>query len=245
MSRAGVIGLSTLVALPTFVALLALGTWQVQRLVWKNSLIEARQAALAEEPAALPGRDQVVERMPFRRVTVTGTFIHDQELYVYAPKTGKTGYRVLTPLQQDVGIVLLIDRGWVPADKRDPGTRPEGQITGEVTITGIVRNDIVGVQGPLPDNEPQNNQWYWIDTVAMGQANSNYYRPSLVAADGAPNPGGWPLGDAEPPTLRNSHLGYAITWFSLAIAMAVIYVIALRGQLAGRVKKPAPNWDDI
>lgn len=245
MSRAGVIGLSTLVVLPAFAALLGLGTWQVQRLLWKSVLIEAREAALAEEPRALPAQDRFVERMAFRRVTATGTFIHGQELYLYAPQSGKNGYRVLTPLQQDVGVVVLIDRGWVPADRRDPATRPEGQIQGEVTITGIVRNDIVGVQGPLPDNEPENNQWYWVDTAAMSAANNTYYRPALVSADGAPNPGGWPLGDAEPPRLRNPHLGYAITWYALALALSVIYVMALRRQLAGREKKPAPDWDDI
>ena len=245
MSRGGTIFLSALVALPAFAALLGLGTWQVQRLIWKTGLIEARETALAIAPAELPGRDAIVERMAFRRVTVTGTFLHDQEFFLYAPRAGRTGYKVLTPLQQDPGVVVLVDRGWVPEDKRDPATRADGQIPGEVTITGIVRNDIVGVQGPLPDNEPANNQWYWVDTAAMSEVHGIYYRPSLVAADAAPNPGGWPLGDAEPPALRNSHLGYAITWYSLALALTVIYVIALRSQLAGREKKPVPDWDDI
>ena len=245
MSRAAIIFLSILVVVPALAVLIGLGSWQVQRLIWKNDLTAGRQAALDVEPVELPGIDRVVERMSFRRVIVTGVFQHDQEFYLYAPQSGRSGYRVITPVLQQLGLVLLVDRGWVPDDKRDPATRAQGQIEGEVTITGIVRNDIVGVQGPVPDNDVANNEWFWVDPAAMSAVHGMYYRPALVVADDTANPGGWPLGDAAVPGLRNAHLGYAITWFSLAIALVVIWFLALRRRLSGMETKPVLDWDNL
>ena len=244
MGSGRIVLLSVLVLLPAFVVLLGLGTWQVQRLAWKQGLIEERELALAQAPAALPGRDLEVEGMVFRRVSVTGTFQHEDEFHLYAPKSGRPGYRVLTPLRQDAGTSLLIDRGWVSEEMRDPETRREGQIPGEVTVQGIVRNDIVGVQGAAPDNEPENNLWFWIDPAVMSEVHNTFYRDSLVVADDTPNPGGWPQGEAGLAPLRNTHLGYAITWYSLSLALVVIWGIALRRRLAGREKVPVADWGD-
>ena len=244
MSRGVVIFMSILVVVPAFVVLIGLGSWQVQRLNWKNDLIYGRQVALDVEPVAMPSRDDIVERMSFRRVVVTGTFIHDQEFYFYAPKSGKTGYRVVTPVLQELGLTLLVDRGWIPADKLDPATRPEGQIEGDISITGIVRTDIVGIQGPLPDNDVENNEWFWVDPTAMSAVHGMYYRPALVVADETANPGGWPRGDATVPGLRNPHLGYAITWFSLAFALVLIWILALRRRLSGADSRPMKDWGE-
>jgi surfeit locus 1 family protein len=244
MSRGGIIFMSILVVIPAFVVLIGLGSWQVQRLNWKNEVIDGRQAALEVDPIPIPSRDDVVERMSFRWVEVTGTFIHDQEFYFYAPKSGKAGYRVVTPVLQRIGLTLLVDRGWVPADRRDPATRLEGQIEGEVTIVGIVRTDIVGIQGPLPDNDVENNEWFWVDPTAMSAVHGAYYRPALVVADDTANPGGWPQGDASVLGVRNSHLGYAITWFSLAFALVVIWILALRRRLSGVDSGPVKDWGE-
>jgi len=244
MSRCAVIFMSILVVVPAFVVLIGLGSWQVQRLNWKNDLIYGRQVALDVEPVAMPSRDDIVERMSFRRVVVTGTFIHDQEFYFYAPKSGKTGYRVVTPVLQELGLTLLVDRGWIPADKLDPATRPEGQIEGDISITGIVRTDIVGIQGPLPDNDVENNEWFWVDPTAMSAVHGMYYRPALVVADETANPGGWPRGDATVPGLRNPHLGYAITWFSLAFALVLIWILALCRRLSGADSRPMKDWGE-
>ena len=244
MSRGAIIFMSILVVVPAFVVLLGLGSWQVQRLNWKSDLIYGRQAALDVDPIPMPSRDAVVERMSFRRVVVTGTFIHEQEFYFYAPKSGMAGYRVVTPLLQELDLTLLVDRGWVPADKRDPATRPDGQIEGDITITGIVRTDIVGIQGLLPDNDVENNEWFWVDPTAMSAVHGMYYRPAIVAADETANPGGWPRGDVTVPGLRNAHLGYAITWFSLAFALVVIWILALRRRLSGADSRPMKDWGE-
>lgn len=117
--------------------LVGLGTWQVQRLQWKTALIAEREARLAAEPVPLPAVIDDPDSYNFRPVTVTGRFLHEHELYLAGRNKGRRpGYGVVTPLERPDGQVILVDRGWVPMELKDPATRPEGQIEGVVTIAG-------------------------------------------------------------------------------------------------------------
>ena len=213
----------TVLTVPALLVLLGLGTWQMQRLEWKTALIEARDAALAQPPVALTAATSP-EALRFRRGEATGTFMHSRELYL-GPRThaGQPGYHVLTPLRLADGAVLLVNRGWVPADAKDPAKRPEGQAAGEVAVQGVV----MALSGPnpfTPDNDPAANRWFWIDLPAMVRAVGEPLLPMVLAADGTA-PGGLPVGGQGRPELRNQHLGYALTWYGLAVALGVIYVL--------------------
>lgn len=216
----------TLFTIPVLISLIALGGWQVQRLYWKDTLIERLQARGSAEPVALPQWIDNVEAFEFRRVSVTGEFIHDKEFYVINRSlNGKPGLNIVTLLKRaDGGGHVLVNRGWVPFDKRDPKTRSEGQVTGGVIIDGIIRI----AKGPAmftPENEPHNNTWFFVDPSSMSAAAGlpplqGYY---ILAANASP--GGFPVGHQWRVDLRNDHLQYAITWFALALGLIVIYVI--------------------
>lgn len=104
--------------------LIGLGTWQIERLAWKNALISERTSNFAAAPVALTGDENAVEALAWRRVSVTGRFLHDRELHLAARSLrGNVGYHVLTPLQRDDGRVVLINRGWVGPPKKDPAAR--------------------------------------------------------------------------------------------------------------------------
>lgn len=228
MSR-GVVLTTIFVVFPAVVVLLWLGTWQVQRLQWKTSLIEMREINYAQAPIPLPVRDVQLGRAGWRRVVATGTFDHSREFHLWWIRDGAAGYEVLTPLAGDVGgaSLLLVDRGWVLVDLKDPATRASGQVEGEVTVTGYIRTDL-DVRGTYtPDNEPENNIWYFVDFPTMSERDGAFYRPAVLIADDTPNPGGWPSGATGIPSLPNSHLGYAITWYGLSIAAVVIWVLAI------------------
>ena len=120
--------------------LLGLGTWQMQRLAWKEGLIAEREAGLALPPSPLPGQVEEPETFNFRKVTVTGRFRHDlEQLYSTRARVGVFGHHVLTPLVTTDGFTILIDRGWVPAAKVHSASRPDSQLDGEVAISGIAR----------------------------------------------------------------------------------------------------------
>ena len=215
--------------------LLGLGTWQMQRLAWKEALIAGREASLAQPPSTLPGdfaSKGDAEAFEFRAVMAKGVFRHDlEQLFGAIARANVLGHHLLTPLVRDDGAAVLIDRGWVPADRVDPAKRPEGQLEGEVTIRGIARYRGEDQPGMFtPDNDPAKGQWYSYDLEAMALALGLDLLPVVIEADDAENPGGLPIGGRTRITLSNNHLHYALTWYGLAVALAGVYILYRRKE---------------
>ncbi len=224
----------TLFSVPVLAALIGLGIWQLQRLEWKDAEIAERRARGGAPPVSLPAAVDDPRELAFVRVRVRGTFDHGSERYLVArPLDGRPGLHVVTPLVLEDGRALLVDRGWVPESRKDPATRAEGQLPGVVELEGLLRTG--GWRGYTwlrPENLPAENVWLWVDLAAMAET-AGLARPVIgVYLDAGPaeNPGGLPVGGQARIELPNDHLGYAITWFSLALALVVIYVVYhLRG----------------
>ncbi|MGI9486219.1 MAG: SURF1 family protein [Geminicoccaceae bacterium] len=213
--------------------LLGLGTWQMQRLAWKDALIAEREAGLAMPAAALPGNfddTKQAEAFDFRTVTVTGRFRHDlEQLYGARARANTLGHHILTPLIPKAGPAVLVDRGWVPADKTHPASRSKGQLEGEVTVSGIARYRAGDRPGSFtPDNDPASGRWYHYDLEALAAALGLELSPIVVEADASANPGGLPIGGQTRITLTNNHLQYAITWYGLAAALIGVYIVFRR-----------------
>jgi len=218
----------TLFTAPAVLLLLALGFWQVERLFWKKDLIAQRQAAVAANPVAPPRSLEEARGMEFHHVTEEGVFLHDKEIFLGATsEAGRQGYQVLTPLLEPGGRTVFINRGFIAAELKDPAKRAAGQIPGTVRVRGLLR--LPPAEKPawfLPDNRPDLNYWFWVDLPAMSAADGlDRVAPFYIDADATPNPGGWPKGGVTRLVLPNDHLQYAITWFSLAVALIVIYVL--------------------
>lgn len=203
-----------LAAIPALGLLLALGTWQVQRLHWKNALL-ARIAAAEAAPAALLAEPPV----PFARVRVTGRFDHAREALLGLEVRGPVlGARLLTPLLRDGAAPVLVDRGWIPVERGTPA-RPEG----EVTVEGFVHpGDRPGLFSARDD--PAGRRFYTLDPPAIGAAIGLPVAPYAIVALGPP---GSPDPARALPRPTNNHLGYAITWYGLALALAGVVAAAL------------------
>jgi surfeit locus 1 family protein len=217
---------ATVFTVPAILFMLGLGVWQLQRLQWKEALIAEIQAGVSADPVPLPSGAIDPEAWRFKRVTVTGTFDHAKEMHLLAhTERGNIGYQVITPLQRaDDGTWVLVNRGWVPADDKDPATRAAGQVAGIVTITGITR-PTWPQRTFVPDNEPDTNHWYFGDLAAMARHAGIEAAPVFVEADATPNAGGLPMGGQTPVNLPNNHLQYALTWFMLAAGLGAVYVV--------------------
>jgi surfeit locus 1 family protein len=216
----------TVAALVGLAVLVALGTWQMQRLHWKEGLIAHRAAQLAAPAAALPETGSDWRAFDYRRVEATGVFRHDLEQLFGVRKHGQElGHQVLTPLLRSDGSAVLVDRGWVPRERIDPSTRPSGQVSGQVTLTGIARYRKGEEQHWFtPDNQPEAGHWYWYDLDAMEQALGLELLPVVLEADDTPNPGGLPVGGLTIIALPNNHLQYAMTWYGLALTLVAVYI---------------------
>jgi surfeit locus 1 family protein len=216
----------TVITIPMVAVCFALGVWQVQRLQWKTALIAERQARrvappLDGLPAAFdPAKDD------FRKVRIVGTFRNDQEMFLAArSRRGNPGYDVVTPFSVKGDGVILINRGWIPLQRKEPVTRAPGQIEGETAVIGYLR--VPPKQGWfVPDNEPKRNFWFWIDVPAMAQyAGLKAVKPYFLDAGPAENRGGYPLGGVTRFELPNDHLQYAITWFAMTVIGITVYLL--------------------
>jgi surfeit locus 1 family protein len=217
----------TLFTIPAVLFMLGLGTWQVQRLAWKTALIDARSAALAAPAEPVPATLAAAEPLDFHHVTAAGRFDHGKELYIGAfDERGVEGYQIVTPLRLDDGPTLLVDRGFVPASRKDPATRAAGQIAGPTEITGVLRLPNPPKGWLVPSNRPGDNLWFYVDVPAMAATVAlDPVLPFYVEAGPAPNPGGFPIGGQTRIALPNDHLQYAITWYLFALTLTVIYFV--------------------
>jgi len=209
--------------------LLGLGTWQVKRLYWKEALMADIEQRRSADPATLEEIEAIARSggdIEYRKVRLSGTFDHTRERHFFATHQGQTGYYVFTPLTLPDGRILFVNRGFVPFEMKDPAKRLDGQVAGEVTLTGLARAPLIAKPSSLlPDNDIAKNIFYWKDLAAMAesaQVPAGRLVNLFVDADATPNPGGWPMGGVTLIDLPNNHLQYAITWYGLAAALVIV-----------------------
>jgi surfeit locus 1 family protein len=202
------------------VVFVLLGAWQVQRRAWKLDLIARVEQRLHADPIPAPGPDAwpaISRDDAYRRVRVSGVFDHDAETLVQAVTDKGPGFWVLTPLKTDRGFTVLVNRGFVPTERKAAASRSAGNVSGPVAIVGLLRvTEPHG--GFLRANQPGQGRWYSRDIQAIAAARRlTQVAPYFVDADATPNLGGWPLGGLTVVRFPNSHLIYALTWFGLAL----------------------------
>lgn len=231
--------LPSFLALPVLALLLGLGSWQVQRLAWKQGVLAELAAAQARPPIAAPDNP-----LPFAHVTATGRFRPGAEALLGLEVRGTVlGGSLIAVLDRAAAPPLLVERGWAPLEGGQI-SRPEA----EVTLSGYARfADRPNALAARDD--PAARRFYSFDPRAiaqsLGAADALPYAltvvvpapplpPSGLGASPAPQRG--PVPDAAHgfPSPGNPHLGYAITWFGLALAWTVIFLL----WASRRVREP-------
>jgi surfeit locus 1 family protein len=223
----------TLAALAGLAVLFGLGTWQMERKRWKEELIAKIAARVHADPVPLASlkADSASKDLEYTHVSVSGHFLHDKELYLFAPTTAGPGWHVYTPLQMTDGTSLVwVNRGFVPEVRKAPGLRHKGQVAGEVEVRGLVRLK-TGPSLFAAENDPAHNVWYWPDITAMtaaafpGGPEAVRVLPLIIDADARPAPpGSLPMGGVTRLDIPNRHLEYALTWYGLAATLAGVYL---------------------
>ncbi|XP_007521575.1 surfeit locus protein 1 isoform X1 [Erinaceus europaeus] len=219
------------------VSAFGLGTWQVQRRKWKLELIAELESRVGAEPIPLSADPMELRNLEYRPVRVRGHFDHSKELYMM-PRTmvdpareaqeagrlsssAESGAYVITPFHcTDLGITILVNRGFVPRKKVNPETRQKGQVEGKVELVGIVR--LTESRKPfVPENNPERNHWHYRDLDAMAKLTGT--EPIFLDADFESTIPGGPIGGQTRVTLRNEHLQYIITWYGLCAATSYLW----------------------
>ena len=214
---------------------LGLGTWQLQRLAWKEGLLAEIEQGEATAPVPLAAAAQ-----PFRRVVATGQFLPVVARYgteVRQESNGAViGSYVLGLLQRPGALTLVVNRGWAPPDAAVPVP------PGKVEVVGYVRPPDHASWFSIGD-DTLTRTFYTLDPAVIGPALgvadvAPFALVALGPASGPASGPALPLGTyPEPATALprppNDHLSYAITWFGLSAALAVVFAV-YAGQVLAR-----------
>ena len=211
--------ITTGLLLVVIAVLIGLGVWQLERRTWKLALIAHTEAMLAQPPVAAPGPDtwQTVDKDDvYRPVTITGRYRNGADTFVQAVTELGGGFWVMTPFDTDRGFTALVNRGFVPTDRRQ-GIAPSSDTQ---TVRGLLRLTEPG-GGFLRHNDAAADRWYSRDVAAIAaRRRMGAVAPYFIDASDPKT--GWPRGGLTVVRFRNSHLVYALTWFGLAALVAVM-----------------------
>ncbi len=215
--------------------LVALGTWQVKRFNWKTSLIETINSAIDQPPQPLPPMDTWkqldLDQLNYRAVKATGRFNYKDEvhLFTHVPAGKATysgvGYWVIVPFLLEDGGTVLVNRGFVPEKFKQQRTRLKSQVEGRQTITGFIKTD-QGANYFTPETDYKNNIWYTRNIKAISDhLELENAAPFLIARSGDVNKDSLPQPREINVNLENRHLGYALTWYGLALTLIGVFVV--------------------
>lgn len=220
------------------VLLIALGSWQVQRLGWKRDLIARVDARVQALPVPAPTKAQwpsvARESHEYMRVWLQGHYLHEKEALVQASTVLGAGFWVLTPLQQSDGSVVMVNRGFVPPQARAQDQRGQAAPQGDVRVEGLLRiSEPAG--GFLRSNDAAADRWYSRDVPAIAAARAlpaAQVAPYFIDANATPaRPANvWPAGGLTVIRFPDSHLVYAITWYALALMVLAGTVLVWRHE---------------
>lgn len=201
--------------------LIGLGSWQMQRLAWKESVLAEITAMIGAPPVPVPATP-LPEQDRYRPVTVSGRFL-GQELDVLASrKEIGAGYRIISAFETETGRRVMIDRGFLPEAARGlPRSAAATEVTGNLHWPQET-------DGFTPPPDAKTNLWFARDVPAMAEALGT--EPVLIVAATPTGDGIEPL-PVDTSAIPNDHLSYAITWYSLAgvwLGMTVLLLWRIR-----------------
>ncbi|HSP23640.1 MAG TPA: SURF1 family protein [Saliniramus sp.] len=233
-SRLGLVA-AAVATLVSLAILIALGTWQVQRMEWKEGLTQQIEARAYGEPGEiLPEAEWgnfSKDEQEYRRVRVSGSFDHAREVQVNGLLATQTrghpiqGFYVMTPLVLDTGAQVLVNRGFVPTPFREPETRTDALPDGEIEIVGLVRASQEQASF-VPDNIPAREQWLTRDVTQIAAVRGlDRAAPFYIDAEFDAQAPEWPRGGGTILDLPNNHLQYAVTWYGLALVLVAVFLL--------------------
>ena len=192
---------------------IALGSWQIIRLNWKNNLISEIENSFKNPPVELTQSNQE----NYLKIKTSGSVDFEKQIYLYnLNDNGTPGFEVINPILIS-NKNYLINRGWIPFEKKgsqDINIFDERNIIGTLKLQG--RKNIF-----KPDNDIKENYWFSLNRKDILKFTGKEFSSYIIYLDGnyqLPKP------KKITANISNNHKKYAITWFSLAISILLLYL---------------------
>lgn len=220
----------------SLISLVMLGLWQLDRLTYKEALLaQVADGQTLPEVTRLPRDEAALKALLYRKVKLKGQMLHGKYyLRVSVHRDYAAGFYVLTPMkvpsieQGDEPMTILLNRGFISGTLSNAKARLDGYMKGNpVTVTGVLRPPHKA-RLFTRDNVMDQNLWFYEDVDLMGPTQGISLAPYVVEVS-EESGSGIHLNDTiiHPNSMqirmRNDHLGYAVTWFGLAIVALVMF----------------------
>jgi len=193
--------------------LLSLGSWQLYRLNWKLNLLSEIENSLKNNPVEF----SKVDKKNYLRIKTSGTIDFNKQIYLYnLNESGKPGFEVINPIIIN-NENYLINRGWIPFNKKD---KPEVNLINESNIVGTLKLQHEASTFK-PDNDINKNYWFTLNREDIFKYTGKKFSDYIIYLNGdykLPKP------KVITANISNNHKKYAITWFSMAISILLIYL---------------------
>ncbi len=193
--------------------LLSLGSWQLYRLNWKLNLLSEIENSLKNDPVEF----SEVDKKNYLRIKTSGIIDFNKQIYLYnLNESGKPGFEVINPIIIN-NENYLINRGWIPFDKKD---KPEINLINESSIIGTLKQQHKASTFK-PDNDLNKNYWFTLNREDIFKYTEKKFSDYIIYLNGdykLPKP------KVITANISNNHKKYAITWFSMAISILLIYL---------------------
>ena len=192
---------------------MSLGSWQLYRLNWKLELISQIESSLKNNPVELSKAD----KKNYLRIKTSGTIDFDNQIYLYnLNESGKPGFEVINPILIE-GQNYLINRGWIPFNKKN---QSEINLVDSGNIVGTLKTQSKA-NSFKPNNDVEENYWFTLDRDDIFSYTGKNFSKYIIYLNGDYNV---PKPKVITANISNNHKKYAITWFSMAISILLIYL---------------------
>ena len=205
------------------IVLVSLGTWQMQRMAWKEGIIAEINARIASDPVALP-ETLDPEQDKYLPVVVRGTITEDEIHLLASTRDVGAVYRLVSAFETESGRRIMIDRGWIKTEDKD-AARPAHDTEVIGNLHWPQERD-----GFTPENDVDSNIWFARDVDQMATVLNAEPVLVIVREDSDKDAFATPL-PVDTAAIPNDHLEYVITWYGLAIvwvAMTLYYLRRMR-----------------
>ncbi len=193
--------------------LIGLGSWQLYRLNWKLDLIAEIENSLKNNPIQLSKAD----KKNYLRIKTSGLVDFDKQIYLYnLNDSGNPGFEVINPIIVD-NENYLINRGWIPFDKKN---QPEINLFDQNNITGTLKLQSKA-NSFKPKNDIEKNYWFTLDRNDVFSYTGKNFSKYIIYTSGDYK---MPKPKVITAKISNNHKKYAITWFSMAISILLLYL---------------------
>ena len=192
---------------------IALGSWQIVRLNWKNNLILEIKNSLKNPPVELTQSNHE----NYLKIKSSGSIDFDKQIYLYnLNEQGKPGFEVINPIIID-NKNYLINRGWIPFDRKN---KAEINLVNQNNIIGTLKTQSKA-NSFKPKNDIEKNYWFTLNRDDIFKYTGKKFSKYIIYLNGDYS---LPKPKVITAKISNNHKKYAITWFSMAISILLIYL---------------------